>query len=84
MASVKSAFIFPDGPVMVFDSQGQQMPELQQDFIVLLLEFWEGKGYHPNEFGEINVQHAGKGYRLIPYKTEGKWNYEIVEYNKLP
>lgn len=80
MASAKSVVIFPDGTVAAFDYSGEQIPELQKNFVILLLELWESKGADPMEFGKIEIFSKGQYFKLIPFrKQDGGWNYHLEQ-----
>jgi len=71
---------FWNGNTAVF-RDGQQVPELQESWLVKFVEFLESKGEDPQRFefhlpnGSIAKLHRLEGAR---YRMEGaRWNWEI-------
>jgi len=65
---------FSNGLTMCFDSEGRQVPELQEPWLRLYLEFLEKKGFDPLQTTfELN-----DGSRVEPFKTDqDMWSWEL-------
>lgn len=75
---IKSVTFFPNGNSMVFDEQGNQIPELQEAWIILWLKHAESLGYDPTECKDIQLPH---GRFAQPFKTsEGNFNWQTVDF----
>ena len=72
-----NAIIFSDGNTAVFGSDGQQMPELQESWMRLLLNFWESKEIDPTKIQILTIVN-GRDCHIHPFKTsEGDWTWRI-------
>lgn len=79
MNAPESILIFSNGSVAVFDKEGEQIGELQEDLWRLYFEFLETKGIDPTAIKTIETHVNGRDVYLKPFKTEGGWwNCEII------
>ena len=70
----KEIIFFANGNTFVKDENGQQIPELQQSWFRLYLEFLESKNINPLDFDFILPNNPPA--RVIPFKIENGWNWD--------
>lgn len=76
--AIKSVTFFNNGTTMVFDVNGDQVPELQEAWLCLWLKHAESLGYNPIECKDIQLPH---GRYAQPFRTsEGNFNWSIVDF----
>ena len=75
MNKIKSVMFLPAGGTAVFDDGGQQMPELQESWLLLWAKHAESLGYDVTEIKEILLP-SGMSARLI--KTEDGYNWRLL------
>lgn len=72
MKKVKSVFLCALGQIVVFDEEGQQIPELQENALSSWAKDAERKGY---DLSEAVIETQNSGLRSKFFKTnEGRWN----------
>lgn len=70
-----SMTIFTNGNVIVFDKNGEQMGELQENVDNFFLEFLELKGIDPTKIEKIRKTVNRKHRLFVPFKKDnGEWN----------
>lgn len=65
-----NAIIFSNGNTAFFDSSGQQIPELQEAWMRLLLNFLDSKGVDPTKVTFLTTVN-GQECQMFPFK-EGR------------
>lgn len=73
---IQSVFFFPNGNAAVFDENGQQMPELQQSWLIVFLGWLQTQSGQPMD--TIKEIVLPNGDLAKPFKTsEGSWNWDV-------
>lgn len=67
---MRTVFFFPDGQTAVTDGR-EQIPELQQSWLILFLEFLESKGEDPMAY-EFKLP---SGQTARAFKTDSGYNW---------
>lgn len=74
-----AAMIFSNGSVAVFDEDGQQIPELQEPWMVLWFRFLESKGVDPATIPDIAIIVNGRNMHVRPFRTtDGGWSWRLT------
>ena len=72
---IKSIYFFPNGNTAVFDEHGQQVPELQDSWLLTILD-WLQKNGGEFEFDQIEIR-LPSGSKAKPFRVEGGWNWNV-------
>ena len=73
----KRVMLLSNGGVACFDKNGEQISELQKGWLIIWLEWLEGKGVRIEEIENIEAVVNGQMSILKPFKTKFGWNCEI-------
>lgn len=69
---VRYLFFLPGGNTAVFDQKNQQIPDLQKSWLMLFLEFLQGKGVKIEDIEEIKL--AGREVEYL--KEYHNWKFK--------
>ena len=72
---IKSIIFFPNGNLMVFNDSGQQVPELQESWLLTMLIWLQQKGGE-FEFDKVEIR-LPDGSKAKPFRIESGWNWKI-------
>jgi hypothetical protein len=67
-------YFFPNGNTAVFNEEGEQVPALQESWILLYVKHLEAAGIDPTQC-EVMMP---DGYRARIFRTEEGYNWETV------
>ena len=70
---MKTVLFFPNGQTVVTNGR-EQIPELQQSWLVLFLKFLESRGEDPTRF-EFKLP---SGRTALVFKTDSGYNYQFL------
>lgn len=71
MKTIKTVMLFGAGQIAVFDSEGNQVPELQESGLRLWMKHAESLGY---SLEGVTIETAQGNF--VPVKDEGGWNLD--------
>jgi hypothetical protein len=77
---IKRLLFWPNGEVLAFDENGEQMPTIQEwGWMETYFRYLEEKGYDPTKIGSIEaVLNDGTWKRIIPLLIkDGYYRYDI-------
>ena len=74
----KTVMLFSNGNTACFDSNGQQIGELQKGWLETWIEWMESKGIEPTEIGEIKTIVNGRDVLIKPFRVDNGWNCKII------
>lgn len=69
-----NVYHFSNGNTVIFDDNGEQMPELQESWFKIFLDSLESKGIDPTTMNFI----MPRGEIVEPFKTEHDWNWKLM------
>lgn len=70
----KEVLFFPNGNTAVFDEDDQQIPELQESWLRVFVEFLESKSVDPLK---CRFQMPGRAIARLFKTEEGRWNWRF-------
>lgn len=74
-----SVIIFSNGNIAVFDTEGQQIPELQFSWLNLLCKEFERLGVNPINIREIKTIVNGRDRLVKPFRVGDNWNVSFEQ-----
>ena len=66
------AIFFPNGNTRYFDQNGQQVPELQQSWLLLYVEFLKSKNIDP-----LTIEYELPNGKARLFKTDDGYNWQF-------
>lgn len=73
-----SVYFFPNGGTACCNENGEQIPELQQSWLLMWVDFMKSKGYNPEDLREIHLPSGRVKLHVINEDGVISYNWENV------